>query len=192
VGLGGRAGPLPRHCSQCRPPGRARRPPHLDAVRRPSSGVVDGKIHGKPQVKYHVDGFVSCRTLCWLHCQKSHEQPTLDIVFAVDPGTLRFDLSGRGCKDPVTGSWAGPPAGAHHLLGRPGPPLSRSCQIRSHGAFAETLAFLSRPTEANATFPRLCTPRRCWHAPKSIRRCVAEKPATRAWRARTYDCTLKD
>jgi len=42
--------------------------------------------------------------------EKIHEQPTLDIVFAVDPGTLRFDCRAVSAGVWVTGSWAGPPA----------------------------------------------------------------------------------
>ena len=38
AGPGGRTGPLPRRCSQCRPPGRARRPPLPDAAERSSAG----------------------------------------------------------------------------------------------------------------------------------------------------------
>jgi hypothetical protein len=40
AGPGGRTGPLPRRCSQCHPPGRARRPPLPPSADRSSPGSV--------------------------------------------------------------------------------------------------------------------------------------------------------
>jgi len=47
AGPGGRSGPLPRRCPQCRPPGRARRPPFSAGAGR--------VVHGSPRVEDDPD-----------------------------------------------------------------------------------------------------------------------------------------